>query len=77
MTPDKWSRMSFDEQRAFVIEKGKTKLARPWKDSRHYNIADSIRILADAGISSLQIARFGAMVGLHGWFIEGGVAPIK
>lgn len=80
MTPEKWSRLSFDEQREFVIEKGK-QLARPWKDSRHYNSADSIRILADYRISTLQIARFCAMVRIHGWYWktkdEGGASSIK
>lgn len=78
MTPDKWSRMSFDEQRKFVITKAQN-LRHPWKDSRHYNSADSIRILADYRISSLQIARFVAMVRLHGWFWsdEGGASSIK
>ena len=70
--------MSFDEQRAFVIEKAQD-LRHPWKDSRHYSSADSIRILSDYSISTLQIARFCAMVRIHGWFSsdEGGALRIK
>jgi hypothetical protein len=51
----------------------------PWKDSRHYSSADSIRILSDYSISTLQIARFCAMVRIHGWFSsdEGGALRIK